>query len=86
MKKLLFITSCLLIFQLSNAQIQMSSNGFVGVGPFWGGSPRWQFDVNGYAYISCIPSTSGIYFQNNHNLCVITSYSIHYTKLYDDLY
>lgn len=50
-----------------NAQIRMSSNGWVGVGPFWGGNPRSLFDVNGQSYFSCIPASSGFYFTNYSN-------------------
>jgi len=57
-----------LYWHLNNfSQIRMSANGYVGIGNLYGAQPRRVLDVNGEAYFSCIPSTSGIYFANYHN-------------------
>ena len=46
-------------------------NGNLGVGPFWGGQPRKLFDVNGYSYFSCIPASSGFYFESLNTYPII---------------
>ena len=65
MKKIIFLVAIVVSLTTSmNAQIKMSSNGWVGVGKLGKGNPRRLLDVNGQAYISCLPAACGFYFSN----------------------
>jgi len=73
MKKISLIFTVLLIISCLklSGQITQSCDGWVGVGPFWGGNPRYLFDVNGHSYFSCIPASSGFYFVNYSSAPII---------------
>lgn len=66
MKRLVLIFSFVVCYTAANAQIKVLNNNRVIVGSN-ANTTNFDFDVFGDAYIRCLPSNSGIYFENYNN-------------------